>query len=350
MQAIEYSKLLDSTIIRTLVPTEAIHDEGIYQRDDGIQFRSRSEKHCIFQEIVRLGDAAFLFASQDRSRDVAPPHYQVVHDGDWIHIQFRLSGGGREDIARAGVVETPESSCIIARYPQNSVIERTVSKENGWKVACLFVKPTALTRLMDVSAPTLPECVLWLALEEHLELRSRILPLQSSMKFAVNDILNCRFRGCSRRAYMRAKSLELLSSVIHALDVDTSICGPTLRLSESDYERISLARSVMTADLESTLTLAELAHRVGLNRTKLALGFKGVYGISVQAFWRDARLDRAREMLRDCETPVTEVALSLGYAELSSFTRAFTRKFGVVPRNCRTEADRVLSKEPTKSV
>jgi AraC family transcriptional regulator, transcriptional activator of the genes for pyochelin and ferripyochelin receptors len=344
MQAIDYSKLLDSPAIRTFVPSEAMPDEDIYQRDEGIQFRSRHERHHVYQEIVRLSDGAFLFASEDSSVE-ARPYQQVVSDSDWVHIQFRLSGGGCEDIPRVGVVQTPEKFCIVARYPQDCVIERTVDKTHGWKVVCLFVKPAALTRLMDVSASRLPDRVLWLAQDEQMELRSSIVPLQSSMILAVNDILACPFRGCNRRAYMRAKSLELLSTVIHAIGSYNSTGSPALRLSTADLQRISLARSIMTADLESTMTLAELARRVGLNRTKLALGFKGVYGISVQAFWRDAKLDRAREMLSDGETPVREVALSLGYSELSSFTRAFSRKFGVLPRDCRVEGKRVLNRD-----
>jgi AraC-like DNA-binding protein len=140
---------------------------------------------------------------------------------------------------------------------------------------------------------------------------------------------------------MRAKSLELLSTVLDALD--DSKPEWQVKLSSADFRKISRARQIMTTELEATLTLAELAHRVGLNRTKLALGFKGVYGTSVQAYWRDAKLDRARELLRAGDLPVTEVALSLGYSELSSFTRAFTRRFGVLPRDCRLRTKTVLT-------
>jgi len=344
MQAIDYSQLLESTALRGLIPPAASLDEDIYEREEGLQFRCTRDKRQIYQEIVRLADGAFLFASEDA---FAPehPYRQVINDSDWVHIQFRLNGGGSEHIGESGVLRTPEKCCIVARYPENSVIERTVDRKNGWKVACLFAKPAALTSLMDVSASRLPESVLWMAIEGSMELRSSIVPLQSSMTLAVNDILSCAFRGGNRRVYMRAKSLELLSTVIHALASFTPTAGPTIRLLPADLEKISRARSLMVANLETTLTLAELARRVGLNRTKLALGFKGVYGISVQAFWRDAKLDRAREMLHDGEIAVSEVALSLGYSELSSFSRAFSRRFGVVPRDCRLDRRTILSRD-----
>jgi AraC family transcriptional regulator, transcriptional activator of the genes for pyochelin and ferripyochelin receptors len=347
MQAIDYSKLLDSPTLRAVVPQEAIQSEGLYSRGEGIQFRLNYQAHPVLQEMVRLGDEAFLFASEN-STGIGEPYRQVVSDSDWVHIQFRLNGGGHETFLGAGVLQTPERSCIVARYPKDAVLERFADTRHGWKVACLFVHPRALARLLDVSTERFPQSLSWLFRDDCLDLRASVLPLQSSMILAVSDILACRFRGLQRRAFMRAKSLELLATVLDALD--ESRPEATFKLSSTDFQRIAQARHIITTELESTLTLAELARRVGLNRTKLALGFKGVYGISVQACWRDARLDRARELLRGGEVPVTEIALRLGYSELSSFTRAFSRRFGVLPRNCRADGKRLLGKEPTKSV
>lgn len=333
METIDYSRLLDSTAVRSFLPSEAAPDEEIYERDQGIYFRSEGNRRACCENVL-LAKGAFLLASQDSSGELLT-YRQSVNESDWIHVQFRLDGGGWEDIARTGVMQTPGRSCIVSRYPENSVVERTTDATNGWKVACLFITPAALTHLLDVPASRLPEHALWLAHETHAEPRSIVLPLQSSMVFAVNDILSCALRDCTRRAYMRGKSLELLSTVIHALGRTCLTADSTLRLSAADLERIAVARSLMCAHLESSLTLSDLARKTGLNRTKLALGFKAVYGVTVQAFWRDRKLDYARQVLSRDEASVTEAALSVGYSELSSFTRAFTRKFGIAPRKCK---------------
>lgn len=335
MQPIDFSRLVDTPGVENFSLRGVAPAEEIYQGCGGIQFRSQDKDSRFIEDRVRLSDRAFLFAS-DYASAGGQRHRQVVNDSDWVHIQFRLSGGGRETVSQADVIETPEKSCIVARYPQSSLIERTVDSTSSWRVACLLISPEGLTDLLDTPASSLPESASWLALEGQRELRSSILPLQSAMALAVNDILACSFLGSTRRAYMRAKSIELLATVIHALtSVQREADRPLVKLSGADLERLSLARALMSGELESTLTLAQLARRVGLNRTKLALGFKEVYGTSVQAYWRNARLSRAREMLREGEARVTEVALSLGYAELSSFTRAFIRKFGVLPRDCK---------------
>lgn len=342
MQVIDYSKYLDNAAVRPFVPLETKPDENIYDCDQGIRFRSEG-RHRIW-ETVRLAEDAFLLASQDFAGDILT-YRQLVSGSDWVHIQFRLNGGGCEDVAQTGAVETPGGSCVVSRYPESCIVERTVDTRQGWKVACLFATPMAVTHLLDAPAAKLPEEVLWLAQDLHRQPRSTILPLQSSMVVAVNDILSCPYRGWNRRAYMRGKSLELLSTVIHALGSANLTETSASRLSAGDLERIALARSVMSANLESSLTLSELARKVGLNRTKLALAFKATYGVSVQGFWRDAKLDRARQMLRDGDTPVTEVALAVGYTELSSFSRAFTRRFGIPPRECRSDERHAFNRD-----
>jgi AraC family transcriptional regulator, transcriptional activator of the genes for pyochelin and ferripyochelin receptors len=337
MQTIDYSEYLDPRAARAFVSPDVTLDEEVYGGDEGIQFRSVGSRRL--WECVRLMDSAFLLASRDPAGDVLN-YRQCVSGSDWVHIQFRLSGGGSENLSGTGIVQTPERSCVVSRYPESCVLERTVDTRRGWKVACLYAKPAALSHLLDVPAARLPEDTRWLAQDEYAQPRAIVLPLQSSMVFAVNDILSCPCRGGNRRAYMRGKALDLLATVIHALSGVRSTGLPVSRLLAGDMERIALARSIMCAHLESTLTLGELARKVGINRTKLAEGFKSAYGVSVQAFWRDAKLDHARLVLRDGYTPVTKVAFSIGYSELSSFTRAFVRRFGIAPRECMMEGRR----------
>lgn len=335
VQAIDYSRLLDRATSYTFLSPDLVLDEASYRGEQGIKFCS--ERGRRLWECVRLAEGALLIASRDHGSGVQR-HRQVVTQSDWVHIQFRLNGGGFEAVDRSKTVQTPQGCCIVSRYPANSVVERTVDATNGCKVACLLTTPVALACLLDVSAARLPEYVQWLSDKEHPQPWFAALPLQSSMAFAVNDILSCPFRGNSRRTYMRGKSLDLLATVISALGGPASGSTPTLRLSPADLEKFALVRSVMCAHLDGRWTLGELARRVGINRNKLALGFKAVYGVSVQSFWRDARLDRARQVLEDGATSVTEVALSSGYSGLASFTRAFTRRFAIAPRECNKRA------------
>jgi AraC family transcriptional regulator, transcriptional activator of the genes for pyochelin and ferripyochelin receptors len=331
----DFSRLLDSAFAEKVVPPGCVPAQGVYGGRDGLQFRTTGRNSQLVQEVVQVTEGALLLAS-----DFLPTgeslHHQVVNDSDWIHIQFRINGDGHERISKAQTIQTPARSCVVIRYPQSSVVTRTNHETESFRMACLLLSPRALTNLLDVRATRLPERTLWIAQEDQLELRASVLPLSSNMRLAVNDVLSCPYRGAARRAYMRAKSLELLSCVVHALDDSAGqTSNPGVTISSLDVTKLDHARRIMMHELECSMTLATLARRVGLNRTKLAVGFKQVYGVSVQAYWRDERLTRARELLQRGEARVTDVALSLGYSELSSFTRAFSRKFGLLPRSVR---------------
>jgi AraC-like DNA-binding protein len=54
-------------------------------------------------------------------------------------------------------------------------------------------------------------------------------------------------------------------------------------------------------------------------------------GLTISQFLRQARLDRAAQLLRAGTHNVTEAALEVGYNSLSHFTVAFREAFGCCP-------------------
>lgn len=331
--AFDFRRLLDTSFTPQILAPGCVQAEGMYEAGEGVQFRTAGFRTQVEQEIVQITEGALLLAS-DASGSDGSFHEQLIRDSDWIHFQFRLTGGGQERVSDADVIETPDQSCVVVRYPQDSVVQRTMHAGGSLRMACLFLNPRALKHLLDASASALPERIRWIARDESLSLHAATFPLTSAMRLAVNDVLSCPYRGGARRAYMRAKSLELVSSVIHTVDGNNRRRSAAT-LSRADIGRIERVREIMMRELDSATTLGDLARKVGLNRTKLALGFKEVYGVSVHAYWRDEKLCRARELLQSAETRITDIALNLGYSDLSSFTRAFTRKFGQLPRSFR---------------
>lgn len=332
---------MDSNDYRTLVDPSTTHaglysEAGVYARGDGVRFRSSENDERepkFFHEAVRISDGAYLLLTELSPTD-DKSQVQVVDGDDWLHIQFRFHGAGYEHIGERHIVETPERSCIVSRYPDGSVINREIQCADMWKYACLYLCPSAFASLLDIDETALSETSSWMAKRCLGEFRYHTLPLSPMMMAPLSDIFACDFRGAARRAFMRAKSLEILSTLIHTLDnVGMSRSGDELRLSPSDFSKLAAARAFMMDDLEKPLSLASLARRVGLNRTKLAQGFKATYGDSVHAYWRDLRLTHARELLKSGEVSVTEAAFSVGYSDISAFTRAFNNKFGLRPKS-----------------
>ncbi|MBB4268020.1 helix-turn-helix transcriptional regulator [Roseospira visakhapatnamensis] len=103
----------------------------------------------------------------------------------------------------------------------------------------------------------------------------------------------------------------------------------------SARERMLLmaARERLLQDLSNPPTIADLARETGLNQLKLKRGFKAAFGHSVYALFQRERMDRARELLR--RHGVAETAVILGYSNVSHFSTAFRKQFGVLPREAR---------------
>ena len=87
--------------------------------------------------------------------------------------------------------------------------------------------------------------------------------------------------------------------------------------------------------MDSPPSLSELSRQIGLNSFKLKKHFKELFGVPVFKYLQNERLNRANELLRREDLTVQEVAWDVGYDSLSSFSNAFTKKFGYRPSEVR---------------
>jgi len=78
-------------------------------------------------------------------------------------------------------------------------------------------------------------------------------------------------------------------------------------------------------------TVTELADLCGLSERHLLRLFRRAQGVSLIDFVREARLERAMELLSATDLPLKAVAHRLGFSSHASFTAAFTREAGVAP-------------------
>lgn len=86
------------------------------------------------------------------------------------------------------------------------------------------------------------------------------------------------------------------------------------------------------------ITLTALAAAAGLERRTFLRRFAAATGMTPMDYCRAVRLARARELLEGGRMPLKRIAESLGYVDLSSFSRAFRRAHGVPPGTYRQEA------------
>jgi AraC family transcriptional regulator len=80
------------------------------------------------------------------------------------------------------------------------------------------------------------------------------------------------------------------------------------------------------------ITLHQLARAAGYSPWHAARTFRELTGKSPFEYIRELRLSRAAEKLRDANTRVIDVALDFVFDSHEGFTRAFSRQFGMSPR------------------
>lgn len=86
---------------------------------------------------------------------------------------------------------------------------------------------------------------------------------------------------------------------------------------------------------EENWTLEEMARRTAMSRTRFALWFKEVMGLSPQAYVTHWRMNLARTALRDEAIPLSQLMQRCGYSSESAFSTAFKRHTGVSPSHYR---------------
>lgn len=97
------------------------------------------------------------------------------------------------------------------------------------------------------------------------------------------------------------------------------------------------AKQIIEEDF-SDLTIQGLAERMGRNRSYLSDQFRAEFGCTPQEYLIKCRMDLAAELLRAGSAKIQSISAEVGYADPLSFTKAFTRHFGVSPREYRRKA------------
>lgn len=101
-------------------------------------------------------------------------------------------------------------------------------------------------------------------------------------------------------------------------------------ISPALFRRLCRARAILTAEGDSTPTVAQVARAVGVSPYHLIRSFRALFGATPHQLRTQARLARARELLRAGES-VTGACLDVGFASPASFSHLFGRVVGVTP-------------------
>ena len=163
--------------------------------------------------------------------------------------------------------------------------------------------------------------------------------LRDSIRFSVGD-------GCGPQAGS-GLVIEKLSEVLFVETLRQYINGlpadQTGWLAGARDPVIGRALALLHAEPADPWTIAGLARRVGLSRTRFAERFRHFLHESPMAYLTKWRLKLGAEILLAKDDSVAEVAQAVGYGSEATFNRAFKREYRVPPAQFRRAAKERLS-------
>ena len=144
-------------------------------------------------------------------------------------------------------------------------------------------------------------------------------------------------RYIARESALQKPGFELALASLFA-ELLAEMCRFATSHSFGQPSWLERAREYVEAHSSMRITLAELARHSGVHPVHLAQAFRSRYGMSVGAYVRGVRVERARQQLANDRSTISQVALSAGFTDQSHLTRVFRMRTGTTPGRFRKAA------------
>ena len=156
-------------------------------------------------------------------------------------------------------------------------------------------------------------------------------PLDSEYRRLIQEIMEVEEDNPLRLAIIQNRVMLLIERFFLRL-YERRKAPFNVPLSKADIDRVMQVEATLTKDIfEPAPTISQLAKMVSISESKLKKDFKLIYGIPVYEYFQKVRMQAAKDKLLAGGHSVKEVAMELGYSNLSNFTIAFKKEFGLLP-------------------
>lgn len=159
-------------------------------------------------------------------------------------------------------------------------------------------------------------------------------PLSVAVRRGITELLTHPYRGTLEVLYTEHKLIDLMFNVLPFLHQPPG--RPSGR--EKQRQQVQRAECFIVEHLGEKLSIKKIAREVGLNEFTLKKEFKRAFGFSVMDYCLHLRLHEAYDRIVKSDETITVIASELGYSEVSNFSNAFQKRFGIRPRTLRSKA------------
>jgi len=225
------------------------------------------------------------------------------------------------------------SDLTMVFIPRHECFKFSAQAPTGLRAVTLVIDLAALMTTRGVCADALPLSLRSATGARELAI-DKLVPGQFGRVALEIAADRGNFAGIPELFY-EAKTLELTSALIDEIARRDALSADGPRIGLQVFERLQDVKEIIDKAPHRLLDIDALARVAGMNRTKLRLVFRQVYGTTLSAYRSALLLKRADLALRDAGASVTQAARQAGYATASGFIAAYRRQYGSSPGKVR---------------
>ena len=139
---------------------------------------------------------------------------------------------------------------------------------------------------------------------------------------------------------LKFKNNQIISSY-EALEMFLNILK-TFKNADNRFENksnkelyLDVAVNYIRNNIALSVNVNTLTDILGISQTYLHRIFKENFGVSTKQYISNYRLNEAKKLLIETELSITQIAASVGFSDVLSFSKFFSEKVGISPQNYR---------------
>lgn len=172
-------------------------------------------------------------------------------------------------------------------------------------------------------------------LEEYLSLKTEAMtiePLDGEYKMVLAEIRSLNEDHPAHKAIILNRVMYMMERFFTSLYEKRFQLKSHIHTNSNDIAHLREVELAITKDFsEPCPTINELARLASMSPSKLKHLFKTVYGKPIYQYYQHHRMMKAKSLLLTKQFSIKEIGMNLGYANLSNFSTAFKKEFGILP-------------------
>ena len=143
---------------------------------------------------------------------------------------------------------------------------------------------------------------------------------------AINDVVEV-LKNKNRTVVNSYEMLELFLKIFnsHIKNVNS----PEEKSNADIY--LDFAVNYINSNISSVITVSELTEILGISQAYLFKLFDKKFGVSTKQYILDVKLSKAKQLLTQTNLTVTHISASVGFSDVLSFSKFFSKNTGLSP-------------------